>query len=115
MGFFENVFDPRAQDWGQLQALKKHDGELGMLDDDLHELKQAVKEGDEAAHERVTKLRVHFRVLRTRLNRVELVAEALFMHLESQGQIDRKRLLSLMEEIDARDGEADGRAKKRST
>ena len=50
-----------------------------------------------------------------RLNRVELVTEALFMHLEKQGQIDRAGLREMMEQIDARDGETDGRARKRGT
>jgi len=115
MGFFKNMFDPRRTDFGQMTELRKHEGELEMLDDDLHELKEAVREGREDVLQQVTKLEGRVELVRKRLNRVELVTEALFMHLEKQGQIDRAGLREMMEQIDARDGETDGRARKRGT
>lgn len=100
---------------GQLQALKEHEADLGTLERDLDELAGGMREGDKELHERVSKLRKHFVALRDRLNRVELVTEALFAHFESKGELDRDRLRTLMDELDEKDGKRDGRVRKRVT
>ncbi len=64
---------------------------------------------------RLEKLKQAHLRLRGRMDRVELVTEALFVHLESTGSLDRSRLRELIEQIDAADGKVDGRARKQPT
>jgi len=115
MGFFEDMFDPRRSDQGQMVALRQHDANLTSLERDLDEIAASVRQSDEKLQERFAKLKKHFLALRDRVNRVELVTEALFAHFEAKGEIDRDRLRVLMACIDQADGKADGRARNKRT
>lgn len=64
-----------------------------------------------ARHEKLKES--HLR-LRKRVDRIELVAEALFVHLERSGKLEADAFGELMQELDAADGKLDGRVKKRS-
>ncbi len=61
------------------------------------------------------KVRKHFVALRDRVDRMELMLEALFVHSESKGDIDKDTLRRIMRELDAADGKQDGRLRKRSS
>jgi hypothetical protein len=50
-----------------------------------------------------------FREQKLRLDRLELLVQALFTHLERHGQLDRAQLAALVEQIDLADGALDGR------
>ncbi|PRQ02709.1 hypothetical protein [Enhygromyxa salina] len=45
-----------------------------------------------------------------RLDRAELVLEAMFLYLENQGLMNRETLARLVREVDELDGKRDGRA-----
>lgn len=45
-----------------------------------------------------------------RLDRAELVIEAMFMYMENQGMMNRETLAMLIREVDGLDGKIDGRA-----
>jgi uncharacterized membrane protein affecting hemolysin expression len=45
-----------------------------------------------------------------RLDRTELVLEAMFLYLENQGLVNRETLARLVREVDELDGKRDGRA-----
>jgi len=62
---------------------------------------------------RLEKLKQAHLRLRDRMDRVELVTEALFVHLESTGALDGPGLRKLIKQIDAADGKVDGRARKK--
>ena len=64
---------------------------------------------------RFEKLKTAHLRLRDRADRIELVVEGLFAHLQAQGGLDRDELRRRMDEIDEADGKRDGRARKRRT
>ena len=45
MGFFDDMFDARRHDAGQLEALRQHDASLGSLERDLDELAFPAQDG----------------------------------------------------------------------
>lgn len=51
----------------------------------------------------------------SRLNRTELVLEAMFLYLENQGIVNRETLAMLIREVDELDGKRDGRANVKPT
>ncbi|WP_146661615.1 hypothetical protein [Enhygromyxa salina] len=50
-----------------------------------------------------------------RLDRTELVLEAMFLYLENQGLMNRETLARLVQEVDELDGKRDGRARVKPT
>ncbi|MBW2528377.1 MAG: hypothetical protein JRI23_29650 [Deltaproteobacteria bacterium] len=109
------LWDP---EWDAIDDV--HD-DLDRAQDDLRALEDSLEDLGKLrqAHVKLTKRfeklkQAHLR-LRERAYRVELVVEAIFAHLESQGQMDRDGLRRWMDEIDAADGKQDGRARKRRT
>ncbi len=100
-----------------IQTLDIHDAQ-----EDLSRVEAEAAGSAEEARQRYDQLaerhqklkQAHVR-LRQRVDRIELVAEALFVHLERTGQLEGGAFAELMQELDAADGKVDGRAKTRST
>jgi hypothetical protein len=55
-------------------------------------------------------LSTQLRDTKARLDRTELVLEAMFLYLENQGVMNRETLAVLVREVDELDGKRDGRA-----
>jgi hypothetical protein len=58
----------------------------------------------------IRRLAGHLDATRSRLDRAELVIEAMFVYLENQGLMNREVLATLIREVDGLDGKVDGRA-----
>jgi uncharacterized membrane protein affecting hemolysin expression len=58
----------------------------------------------------ITRLSRKLDATANRLDRAELVLEAMFLYLENQGLMNRETLAVLVREVDELDGKRDGRA-----
>jgi hypothetical protein len=60
--------------------------------------------------ENIGRLTYKLHATAARLDRTELVLEAMFLYLENQGLMNRETLARLVQEVDELDGKRDGRA-----
>lgn len=100
-----------------IQSLDIQDAkeDLSRVEADAAESAEAARKRYDQLAERHQKLKQAHVRLRQRVDRIELVAEALFVHLERAGKLEAGAFGELMQELDAADGKVDGRAQKRST
>lgn len=99
----------RELDWLKVDVERLQQGSAKLAD------QESLRQECERLQARFDKLKQAHLRLRSRTDRIELVVEALFVHLESTGSLALDRLRELVEQIDAADGKVDGRARKRPT
>lgn len=93
-GLFDHMFDSDYRQREDIHSLRL-DNEL--TDDNIRELQRSLIE------------------TRARLDRAELVVEAMFVYLENQGLMNRETLAMLVREVDGLDGKVDGKAEVKPT
>lgn len=110
--------------WERLLFSRDHNQSMDILEaqEDLSRIQADAVQTAEAERQRYDELverheklkQAHLR-LRKRVDRIELVAEALFVHLQRSEKLDAGAFDELMQELDAADGKLDGRVQKPST
>lgn len=113
-GFWDYLFDSEYKQRDDIDDARE---QVSRVDDELRSITRGLQRDQRQTQQAVKRAGKALRHLRrqldgaeTRIDRIELVTEALFLHLEQHNGLTRERLRELMHEVDAADGKVDGKA-----